>query len=338
MQSCRDNPYICVMELYEYARPGLMAGKKILYVHGFASSGRTGSVKTLRLLLPGTEVVAPDLPVEPREALELLEKVVAEEQPDLVIGTSMGGMYAEMLTGIDRILVNPAFELADTLLKNNGLGKQEFHNPRADGATSFLVTKSLLEHFRDVSSHCFEHAAEDPDRVFGLFGIHDNLVHTFDLFSAHYPQAIRFDGEHHLNDEAILHAVLPVIQWIGDRQRGVSRPVIFIHLDDKIRKSSGFRKAVEALAQSYDVRIVAGAAYNRPEAWGEPVQWCEANLGVPVWNRVTLTNHLNLLLGDYLIDGAADADDFMGTVIEYGSDTFKTWEDILDYFEKLGGQ
>ena len=38
------------MELYEYARPGLMAGKKVLYVHGFASSGQTGSVKTLRLL------------------------------------------------------------------------------------------------------------------------------------------------------------------------------------------------------------------------------------------------------------------------------------------------
>ena len=43
------------MELYEYARPGLMAGKKVLYVHGFASSGQTGSVHTLRLLLPDLE-------------------------------------------------------------------------------------------------------------------------------------------------------------------------------------------------------------------------------------------------------------------------------------------
>ncbi len=44
------------MELYEYARPALMAGKKILYVHGFASSGQNGSVKTLRLLMPQAEV------------------------------------------------------------------------------------------------------------------------------------------------------------------------------------------------------------------------------------------------------------------------------------------
>ena len=138
------------MELYEYARPGLMAGKTILYVHGFASSGQTGSVATLRLLLPGATVIAPDLPVEPEEAMELLRDIVSAEKPDLIIGTSMGGMYSEMLYGIDRIIVNPAFQLADTLLKNNGLGRREFHNKRSDGETSFLVTKTLLEHFREV--------------------------------------------------------------------------------------------------------------------------------------------------------------------------------------------
>ena len=96
------------MELYEYARPHLMAGKKILFVHGFASSGQTGSVATLRLLLPGATVLAPDLPVEPSEAMELLRGLVASEHPDLIIGTSMGAMYSEMLYGTDRILVNPA--------------------------------------------------------------------------------------------------------------------------------------------------------------------------------------------------------------------------------------
>lgn len=129
------------MELYEYARPGLMAGKKILYVHGFASSGQNGSVRTLRLLMPRAHVLAPDLPVEPFDAMELLRNMVVSEKPDLIVGSSMGAMYAEMLYGVDRILVNPAFQLADTLLKNNGLGRQEFHNPRQDGETSFLVTK-----------------------------------------------------------------------------------------------------------------------------------------------------------------------------------------------------
>ncbi|HBH08125.1 MAG TPA: esterase, partial [Rikenellaceae bacterium] len=254
------------MELYEYARPGLMAGKKILYVHGFASSGQNGSVKTLRLLMPQAKVIAPDLPVEPSDAMELLRNKLASEKPDIIIGTSMGAMYTEMLYGVDRILVNPAFQLADTLLKNNGLGRQEYHNPRQDGETSFLVTKTLLEHFREVSSHCFERAAEDHDKVFGLYGIHDTLVHTFDLFSEHYPQAIRFDGEHYLNDNAILHSVMPVIQWIDDRQRNVQKPVLFISLSDRIiNHSSGFAKSVATLAANYDVHIVASVPYNTPE-------------------------------------------------------------------------
>ena len=330
------------MELYEYARPSLMDGKRLLYVHGFASSGQTGSVRTLRLLLPGATVIAPDLPVEPEEALGLLRNIVASERPDLIIGTSMGAMYSEMLYGFDRILVNPAFQLADTLLKNNGLGRQEFHNVRADGGTSFLVTKTLLEHFREVSSHCFERAGEDRDKVFGMFGIHDNLVHTFDLFQEHYPQAIRFDGEHHLNDSAIVHSLLPVIQWIDDRQRGVSKPVIFISLSDRlVNHSSGMGKAVEVLAQGYDLHIVAGVPYNEPDRCAEALRWCEANLGVPVWNRVTVSCHKNLLLADYLIDAEPEKDggeDFMGTLIHFGSDAFKTWEDILIFFSRLGGQ
>ena len=272
------------MELYEYARPGLMAGKKVLYVHGFASSGQTGSVHTLRLLLPDAAVIAPDLPVDPLEAIDLLKDLASKEDPDLIIGTSMGGMYSEMLYGVDRILVNPAFQLADTILKNNGLGRREFHNKRADGETSFLVTKSLLERFREVSSHCFERASDDKDRVFGLFGIRDTLVDTFDLFHSHYPQAIRFDGEHHLNDSVIVHSLLPIIRRIDDRQNGISRPV---------------------------------------------------------WDRVEICNHKNLILADYLIDAEPELNggqDFMGTLIQFGSDTFKTWEDVLTYFSRLGGQ
>ena len=43
------------MELYKYAKGDLMAGRKIVYLHGFASSGRTGTAASLRLLLPGAE-------------------------------------------------------------------------------------------------------------------------------------------------------------------------------------------------------------------------------------------------------------------------------------------
>lgn len=118
--------------------PELFAGKKILYVHGFASSGQSGTVTRLRQVLPEAKVLAPDLPLHPADALALLQNVCKEEQPDLIVGTSMGGMYAEQLRGFDRILINPAFQIADTMQSHGLTGKQQFFSPREDGVQEFL--------------------------------------------------------------------------------------------------------------------------------------------------------------------------------------------------------
>ena len=108
--------------------PDLMSGKKIMYVHGFASSAQSGTVEMLRHLMPNATVVARDIPIHPEEAMAMLRSMADEEQPDLIIGTSMGGMYTEQLHGFDRILVNPAFEMGETMSKFTG--KQVFQNPR----------------------------------------------------------------------------------------------------------------------------------------------------------------------------------------------------------------
>ena len=336
------------MELYEFARPSLMSGKTVLFVHGFASSGRSGTARSLRILLPEAEVIAPDLPVGPHEALALLRSIVEQRRPDLIIGTSMGGMYAEQLYGIDRILVNPAFQLADTILKNNGLGRKEFHNPREDGQKDFLVTKGLLEEFREVSSHCFYGAfGEELTRVFALFGSRDTLVFTHDLTRAYYPQCIGYDGEHSLNDSALLHSVLPVVQWIDDRQRGVSRPSVLLAFDDVLRyrrsgeAASAMLKAVHFLAQRFELQFVVSGESDGWRRMEENRAWIEANVGVPAWDRVVLTTRKDLLLGDYLVDAHPDecrGDAFMGTLVPFGGPGFRDWEETMTYFARLCGE
>jgi len=336
------------MDLYEFARPSLMSGKTLLFVHGFASSGRSGTARSLRVLLPEAEVLAPDLPVDPHEAIALLRSIVAERRPDVILGTSMGGMYAEQLYGVDRILVNPAFQLADTILKNMGLGRKEFHNPREDGQKDFLVTKGLLEEFREVSGHCFSGAfGEELKRVFALFASRDTLVHTRDLTRAYYPQCIGYDGEHSLNDSALLHSVLPVIQWIDDRQRGITRPSVLIAFDDVLRyrrsgeAASAALKAVHFLAQRFDLQFVVSGesdSWNRME---NDRAWIEEHIGVPAWDRVVLTTRKDLLLGDYLVDAHPDearGDSFMGTLVPFGAPNFRDWEETMTYFARLCGE
>lgn len=330
-----QNPYI-----KQY--PDLMDGKKIMYNHGFMSSAQSGTVSILQTLLPNATVVADDIPLDPVEAVTMLQEMARRESPDLIIGTSMGGMYAEMLHGYDRILINPALEMGQTMQKSNMMGKQVFQNPRRDGVQEVVVTKALVKEYADITTRCF--AAVDADeqrRVYGLFGDKDPVVHTFDLFHSHYPQAIRFHGEHRLIEKVVHRYLIPVIRWIDDRQEGRTRPVVLIDSstmrDSYLNATSSMHKAFEMLIEKYDVRIVAPAPTDHPEQITEMGAWIEDALSAPAWNRVIYTNDPQLICADYLISDR-DVDDFMGTVIRWGSDKFKTWEEIIGYFELLGGQ
>ncbi len=329
----RMNPYI-----KQY--PDLMSGKKIMYVHGFLSSAASGTVKMLQELMPQATIVADDIPVHPEEAMTFLRAMAERERPDLIIGTSMGGMMTEMLTGYDRVLVNPAFEMGDTM--SNMTGRQEFQNPRKDGVQELMVNKGLIKEYKDITRQCFAQVTlEEQQRVYGLFGDNDPVVHTFDLFHAHYPNAIRFHGEHRLIDKVAVHYLVPVIRWIDDRQNKAERPIVYIDFaclhDAYDHPTSSMHKAYEMLLEHYNVFIVAPAPTNDHASLTRVQDWCEEYLSAPAYNHVLFANQKALLYGDYFID-SAPASDFMGTGIAYGSDEFKTWEEIITFFERLGGQ
>ena len=327
------NPYIKQF-------PELFKGKKVLYVHGFGSSGQSGTVTRIREVLPEAIIIAPDLPIRPEEAMALLQEVCQKEQPDLIIGTSMGGMYAEMLTGYDRILVNPALQMGDTMKDHGMIGAQHFSNPRQDGVQDFIVTKALVKEYKEMTEQCFLGITdEEQKRVWGLFGDEDTTVNTFDLFREHYPTAIRFHGEHRMNDQSFMHSVVPVIRWIDDRQKGRERPIVYIDINalrDKWDKpNSSSQKTIRTLLETYQLYFVAPAPAEA-QHYADVNAWLYEYVNVPAWGHTVFSNQKQLLYGDYLID--AEKTEGMATLIQFGSDTFKTWDDIAAYFERLGGQ
>ena len=330
----QTNPYIKQF-------PELFKGKKIMYVHGFASSGQSGTVTRIREVFPNATVIAPDLPIRPQEAMDLLRQVCETEKPDLIIGTSMGGMYAEMLYGFDRVLVNPALQMGDTMKDHGMIGAQHFQNPRQDGVLDFIVTKALVKEYKEMTEQCFEGVNdEERGRVWGLFGDEDTTVNTYDLFRSQYPTAIRFHGEHRMNDKSFMHSVVPVIRWVDDRQEGRERPIIYIGMETLSNAGgdprSSAQKTVRALIERYQVFFVAAAP---PDAvyYAEVCDWLYEYVNVPAWGHTVFTVRRDLLYGDYFI-GMEDEWSGMTTHLQFGSDTFKTWDDIATYFERLGGQ
>lgn len=337
-----ENPYI-----KQY--PQLMEGKTIMYNHGFSSAASSGTVDLIRQTFPNARVVAFDIPLHPEEGLALLREKVKEEKPDLIIGTSMGGMYTEMLYGVDRICVNPAFEMATTMKEHGMTGKQLWQNPRQDGEKEFLVTKALEKEYAEICAQNFlqleamepEERAREQQRVWGLFGDEDDVVNTFPLFCSYYTQAAHFHGGHRLDNRGFMGGVVPVIRWIDDRQEGRERPIVYVDsstlADSYGKPKSSLKKAFDRLVETYNVYIVCPAPTNNHQQLTDWAAWTEQYLSTPAHDRIIFVNNKALLYGDYFIDMQPD-EEFLGTAVQLGSDEMKTWEEIIVFFDRLGGQ
>ena len=185
--------------------------KKLMYLHGFGSSAASGTVKTLRELLPDFDVVAPDIPVDPVEALPFLRGLCMNEVPDVVVGTSMGGMYAQQMRGYNRICVNPAFEMSKKS-KMLTVGTHEYFKPRKDGTTYFEITQEIIRNHEEMEEHQFDGITEtDRKQVWGMFADNDEQVNGESLFLQYYNQVIHFSGEHRMDDRVIEDVLVPLI-------------------------------------------------------------------------------------------------------------------------------
>lgn len=192
--------------------------RRLFYIHGFASAGSSGTATHLRNMLyeHGVEVISPDVPVMPTEALSLLKQMVAELQPELIIGTSMGGLYTEQMYGTPRIMVNPSFHMARHLTFQ-GMGRREFLNKRQDGAREFKVDRDMIAQFREVEKTSFSGVnAEEKTLVWGFFGKNDKFVNCQPEFKKAYgTDHFRiFDGEHRLNDVVLKRDIFPLVKQI----------------------------------------------------------------------------------------------------------------------------
>jgi hypothetical protein len=89
---------------------------------------------------------------------------------------------------------------------------------------------------------------------------------------------------------------------------------------------------VRELIEHYQVYFVAP-----PKDFTAVEAWLEEYVNVPAWQHTVYTCRRDLLYGDYIVSREKDGDT-MATPLEFGSDTFKTWDDIIEYFSRLGGQ
>ena len=182
--------------------------KKIIFLHGFGSSGSTMTADYLRMKLPGIGVISPDIPLDPKLALRELNKLCHDVNPDVIIGTSMGAMYAQQMHGFRKILVNPAFHVS--LIMRQNLGINKFTNPRKDSETEFNITEWLCDDYEIMEKYQFYGiTAYDKAHTYAFFGTEDTLVNGYEEYLKYYGNATQYPGGHSLLQKWVKAYVLP---------------------------------------------------------------------------------------------------------------------------------
>ncbi len=173
-----------------------MTPRRILFLHGFASSGRYKMADQLRILLKPAEVLSPDIPAEPAEALAFVRKLAAEYAPDLVVGHSLGGFWAHQLRGVHKALVNPCFFISGHL--RTLPREMAYLSPREDGQRSFAITDAMCKGFAALEQLQFEGLTQrEKDLTVAFFAFDDETVRQGDVFAEHYGKAgVGYPGGH----------------------------------------------------------------------------------------------------------------------------------------------
>ncbi|WP_261843842.1 YqiA/YcfP family alpha/beta fold hydrolase [Aliamphritea ceti] len=121
---------------------------KVIYLHGLGSSGQASTAVSLRKA--GLNIVAPDYaPQQYQDSIRQLLQLISQQQPALLVGTSMGGYYAlklTELTGLPCLAINACYEPALSLSKY-------LQQPAEDYANGGLIyfTPPMLHAFTPLS-------------------------------------------------------------------------------------------------------------------------------------------------------------------------------------------
>ena len=175
--------------------------KKVLYIHGYNSSGSTGKMlkRTMKEKYGDVEVIAPEIPANYHMAKEVVDQIMEKEKPDLVMGTSLGGFMTLSIQTPLRLAINPTLYPSKTLPL---IGVEE------DISDSY---KKIEQQIKDLLDY------EDRLTVYGAFGDNDKVVNFKKEFSDRYlkDHIITIPGgEHQIKEDEYKKYIFPLIEKI----------------------------------------------------------------------------------------------------------------------------
>lgn len=188
--------------------------KKAIFLHGFYASGSCPMAIALKDALKGeVEVLTPDLPLHPKEALAYVRELCQQEHPDMLIGNSNGAFLAQMLATelqIPALLGNPHLKMSEFVCAR--IGGNRYKSLRVDGKQDFFIEPSLADEFAELEQHQWDNWNPSMRNLcIGLFGEKDTLAHFEPEIREHYDGTFHFPGDHTPKEEEIVKYYIPLV-------------------------------------------------------------------------------------------------------------------------------
>lgn len=188
--------------------------KKAIFLHGFYASGSCPMAVALKEALKGeVEVLTPDLPLHPHEALAYVRELCKREHPDMLIGNSNGAFLAQMLATelqIPALLGNPHLKMSEFVRER--IGENRYKSPRMDGKQEFIIEPSLADEFFELEAYQWDNWNPSMHNLCaGLFGEKDTLARFEPEIREHYNGIYHFSGNHTPTVEEVREWYVPLI-------------------------------------------------------------------------------------------------------------------------------
>ena len=189
--------------------------KRILYLHGIGSTGGGNTVNSIKEAFPDIIVDSPELPTMPKDAFEYISNIVNKNRYDIVIGTSLGGFYAMMISGVKKILVNPAMFASEDIPKAVGFGTHPYLRERISGEKTYTVDETYVKELTRLQNRFFSERF-DNEYIFetiAIFGTEDTLFSHINDYDALYMSHNMFIAKfgHRMDLETFNSTLKPMI-------------------------------------------------------------------------------------------------------------------------------
>ena len=146
-----------------------------IYVHGLASGANAATGKALSKRFNNFNWITTDFGEDLAANVRQLNECIKEHKPQLIVGTSMGGLtllYADAPDAV-KIAINPALSIADCARNTIGLGRHNYFCKRLDGATEFELTEEMCKGYE---TYIAAHKPSLGKSSYAVFAIHDELL------------------------------------------------------------------------------------------------------------------------------------------------------------------